>query len=154
MWGYTEAMREMRFQIEIHTTREKVWNTLWQDETFRQWAGIIDPGTYMVGDFKEGSEVQYISGNGYGVTSLVEKLTANKFLLLRHQADTQDNGRHEREKEWTGGNESYLLTDKVGATTLIATFDVPPELEDYFKVNYPKALEQVKLLAEKSGNLG
>jgi len=141
-------MKEMQFSVEINATKEKVWDTLWQDETFREWAGIIDPGTHMVGDLKEGNEVQFISGNGYGVTSLVEKLTPGEFLLLRHSADTQDDGKRERENEWTGGAESYSLSEKDGITTLTAAFDVPPELEEYFKVNYPKALERVKVLAE------
>lgn len=139
----------MQFSIGIHAAKEKVWNTLWQDATFREWAGIIDPGTYMVGDLKEGNEVQFISGNGYGVTSLVEKLTPGEFLLLRHSADTQDEGKRERAQEWTGGTESYTLAEKDGTTTLTAAFDVPPELEEMFKVSYPKALEQVKLLAER-----
>ena len=142
-------MKEMQFRVEINATKEKVWDTLWQDETFRQWAGIIDPGTHMVGELKEGNEVQFISGNGYGVTSLVEKLTPGEFLLLRHQADTQGNGKRERAQEWTGGKESYSLAEKDGTTTLTAAFDVPPEMEEYFKDNYPKALERVKVLAER-----
>lgn len=140
----------MQFQIDIHASKEKVWDTLWQDKTLREWAGVIDPGTYMSGELKEGNEVQFISAeNGYGVTSLVEKLTPNEFVLLRHQADTQESGKRERKKEWTGGTESYALAEKDGTTTLTAAFDVPPELEEYFKDNYPKALERVKELAEE-----
>lgn len=143
-------MKELQFTIEVHATKERVWDTLWQDETLRDWAGIIDPGTYMVGDLKIGSEVQFISSeNGYGVTSLVEKLTPGEFLLLRHRVDTQDSGERERAQEWTGGAESYSLTGSGGTTTLIVTFDVPSEQEEYFKVNYPKALERVKVLAEE-----
>lgn len=142
-------MREQQFRIEISATKEKVWSTLWQDETFRQWAGIIDPGTYMVGDLKEGSEVQFISAeNGYGVTSLIAALVPGEFLLLKHRADTQESGKQERENEWTGGEESYLLTEKDGVTSLTVRFDVPLELEEYFDINYPKALERVKVLAE------
>lgn len=82
-------MKELQFQVEINATKEKVWDTLWQDETFRKWAGIIDPGTYMVGELKEGSGVQYISAeNGYGVTSLVEKVRHAEYLMLKHKADT------------------------------------------------------------------
>lgn len=141
-------MKEMQFLVEINATKERVWDTLWQDETLREWAGIIDPGTYMVGDLREGNEVQFISANGYGVTSLVEKLKSNEFLLLRHRADTQEDGKRERENEWTGGKESYSLEEKDGTTTLTVAFDVPSEMEEYFKVNYPKALERVKVLAE------
>jgi uncharacterized protein YndB with AHSA1/START domain len=143
-------MKEIQFLVEINATKEKVWDTLWQDETFRQWAGIIDPGTHLVGDLQQGNEVQFISANGYGVTSLVEKLTPGEFLLLRHSADTQDEGKREREKEWTGGAESYSLAEKDGSTTLTVAFDIPPEQEEYFKINFPKALERVKELAEKT----
>ena len=139
----------MKFSLEINASKEKVWDTLWQDKTFRDWAGIIDPGTYMVGELIEGGEVQYISAeNGYGVTSLVEKLTPNEFLLLKHQADTQDTGTRERDKEWTGGNESYSLEEKNGVTTLTTALDVPKEMEEYFKIHYPEALDRVKVLAE------
>ncbi len=143
-------MKEMQFSIEINARKEKVWDTLWQDETFREWASIIDPETYMVGDLKEGSEIQFISSaSGYGVTSLVEKLVAGEYLLLRHRADTQEEGKREREEQWTGGEESYLLAEKDGTTTLTVAFGVPPELEEEFKVSYPKALERVKALAER-----
>lgn len=139
----------MQFVVKIHAAKEAVWDTLWQDKTFRDWASVIDPETYMVGDLKEGNEIQFISAeNGYGVTSLVEKLTPGDFLLLRHQADTQEAGKREREKEWTGGAESYSLSEKDGNTTVTVTFDVPLEMEEYFKVAYPKALERVKILAE------
>lgn len=142
-------MKELQFSVEINATKERVWETLWQDESLREWASIIDPGTYMVGDLKEGNEVQFISSEiGYGVTSLVEKLTVNEFLLLRHRADTQEEGARERDNEWTGGEETYALSESNGATTLTVAFDVPPELEGYFKTNYPKALNRVKELAE------
>lgn len=139
----------MQFIVEIQAARQKVWDTLWQDKTFREWAGVIDPGTYMTGDLIEGNEVQFISAeNGYGVTSLVEKLTPGEFLLLRHSADTQETGKQQREKQWTGGAESYSLAEKDGVTILTAAFDVPPEMEEYFAVHYPKALDRVKVLAE------
>lgn len=144
-------MKELKFKIEIHVTKARVWSTLWQDETFREWASVIDPGTYMVGELKEGNEVQYISAeNGYGVTSLVEKLVPGEFLLLKHLADTQEVGKREREKEWTGGGESYSLSEKDGTTALTVAFDVPEELEEYFKLNFPKAIERVKELAERN----
>lgn len=140
----------MKFTIEIKATREKVWATLWEDKTLREWAGLIDPGTYMVGELTEGNEVEFLSASGYGVTSLVEKVTPNEYLLLRHSADTKDDGKEEREKEWTGGAESYALAEKDCVTSLIIAFDVPPDLEDYFQENYPKALAKIKELAENN----
>ncbi len=102
----------------------------------------------MVGELKEGGEVQFISSvNGYGVTSLVEKLILNKLVSFRNMADKKDSG--EREKEWTGGTESYSLAENDGVTTLTVNMDVPPGQEETFKIRLPKALERVKILAEK-----
>ncbi|MEI7883793.1 MAG: hypothetical protein WCI30_00410 [Clostridia bacterium] len=142
-------MKEIQFSIQINASKERVWATLWDDITFRDWANIIDEGTYMKGVMKEGSEIQFISSvNGYGVTSLIEKLNQNDFLLLRHNADTKESGQQEREKEWTGGTESYSLTEKNGVTTLIVKMDVPQEQEETFNTRFPRALERIKTLAE------
>lgn len=143
-------MKEMQFSITIYSSKERVWDILWQDDTFRKWAGLIDPGTYMQGVLEVGNEVQFISSiNGYGVTSLVEELVLGESLVLRHHADTQENGSKEREKEWTGGKESYSLHEQDGMTTLTVSFDVPEDLEEYFSTTYPKALEKVREMAEK-----
>lgn len=142
-------MITVQFLVEINATSESVWRILWQDQTFRLWVGIIDPGTRLIGELIEGSEVQFISGSGYGVTSLVAKLIPYEYVLFKHLADTQNMGRMERDQEWTGGQESYSLKENDGITTLTATFDVPPEMIEYFKLKYPKALELVKELAEK-----
>ena len=55
----------------------------------------------------------------------------------------------ECEKEWTGGTESYSLTEKNGVTTLIVKTDVPQEQEETFNTMFPRALERIKTLAEK-----
>lgn len=144
-------MNNMRFSVDIAASKEQVWHVLWDPEPFGKWAGIIDPGTYMVGTLQEGNEIQFISAeNGYGVTSLVEKLIPGEFLELRHQADTQDAGMRDREKEWTGGSETYTLVEQAGSTTVTVVIGVPPELEEYFRDAYPKALQCIKALAEQA----
>lgn len=142
-------MKKLKFSIEINASKEKVWSTLWDDVTFRDWAGIIDEGTYLEGEIKEGNQIQFISSiNGYGVTSLIEKLKLNEFILFRHSADTQKRGEEKRKKEWTGGAESYSLSEKCGVTRLIIQTDVPQELEEIFNDRIPKSLKRIKTLAE------
>lgn len=141
-------MEKMKFSIDIEAPRKRVWEVLWDDKTLRDWAGIVDPGTYMLGELKEGNEVQFISAEGYGVTSLVAKLIPNVYVLFKHRADTKDRGSNKRDDQWTGGSESYTLTEDGSITTLVMVFDVPPELEQVMSVSYPKALSKVKELAE------
>lgn len=143
-------MKKMQFTIEIQAPSKRVWSVLWDDKTFRDWASNIDEGIYLAGEMKEGNEMQFISGSGYGVTSLIDKLIPNEFVLFRHMADTQDRGKKKRDKEWTGGEESYSLAEKGNITTLTVHIDLPPEQEENFKTIMPKALQRVKALAERS----
>lgn len=142
-------MKELQLTIQIRSSKESVWAVLWNDETFRDWANIIDEGTYLVGEMKQGNEIQFISSvNGYGVTSLIEQLRPFEYVLFRHAADTQGKGIEDREKEWTGGKESYSLTEHHGITTLVLRTDVPAELVDIFETRLPLAMERIKQLAE------
>ena len=146
-------MKEMQFSIDINASKEKVWTTLWGDITFRDWASIIDEGTYIKGVMEEGNVIQFISSvSGYGVTSLIEKLIPNEFILFRHSADTKERGQQEREKEWTGGIESYSLTEINGVTTLIVKIDIPQEQEETFSIRFPRALDRIKTLTESHCN--
>src|SRR5690606_37609 len=118
-------MQAMQFTITINASRNKVWNVLFDDETFRDWGNIIDEGQYKVGEIKEGNEVQFMSSSGYGVTSLVEECIPSEFVLFRQMADTKEKGKEQREKEWTGGSERYSLAEEDGHTVLTVTIDVP-----------------------------
>ena len=143
-------MQKLQFTIEIKAPREKVLHTLWDDKSFRDWGNIIDEGQYMAGEIKEGNEVHFISSvNGYSVTSLIEKLVPNEFVSFRQMSDTKDSGKQKREKEWTGGRESYELTEKYEVTTLVVKIDVPAEQEETFKIRFPRALKRIKALAEE-----
>ena len=143
-------MKKLHYTIDIKASREIVWKTLWDEATFHDWASLIDEGTYMQGIMKEGSEVQFISStNGYGVTSFIEKLIVNEYVLFKHQADTIEHGQDIREIEWTGGTESYHLIDKDDKTELIIWLDVPLHQEETFNERVPRALYRVKELSEE-----
>lgn len=143
-------MTELEFSIHIDQSKEIVWNTLWDEHSFRDWANNIDEGTYLKGDLVEGNEIQFISSvNGYGVTSLVAKLIPNKYILFKHAADTQNTGTETRDKQWSGGSESYTLVEENNRTLLTIRSEIPEELVDYFNQAMPIALSRIKYLAEK-----
>lgn len=142
----------MRHSIEINASKEKVWEVLWSDRTFRDWASIIDEGTYREGALQEGHEIHFISSvSGYGVASKVEDFILYKKVSLRQIADVKidkDGVIEKRDQQWTGGIESYELEESNGKVTLSVTQDVPQELVEYFETKLPQALERVKVLAE------
>lgn len=144
-------MKNMRHSVEINASKEKIWETLWSDQTLQDWMSIIDEGTYMEGDLQEGNEVSFMSASGYGVSSKVEKLIPYKHVSFRQTADIKigkDGAIEKRNKQWTGSLESYDLEESNGKTTLSLTQDVPLELVEYFEAKLPQALDRVKVLAE------
>lgn len=138
----------MHFTIDINASRETIWSVLWDDATFRDWSDKIDPGTYIKGELKQGSDVQFLSASGYGVTSHVEMWIPHERVTFKHLVDTKDDGQNEREPEWSGGTETYRLEEKDGITTLTLDSDIPTEQVEGFKVAVPKALNRIKELAE------
>jgi len=144
-------MKELVFEININKPKEVVWNILWDDLSFRDWANNIDEGTYLKGDLVEGNEIQFISSvNGYGVTSLVAELIPNQYILFKHAADTQNTGADIRDKQWTGGSESYKLVEENKSTLLTIRSEIPEELVDYFNQAMLIALNRIKELAENT----
>jgi hypothetical protein len=141
--------KTLLFSVSLNAPKETVWTTLWSDASFRDWANLIDEGTYIVGEIKEGKTIQFMSGNsGYGVTSLVSKLIPFEFILFKHMADTKDLGTAIRDNEWTGGSESYALIENNGITTLTVESEIPENQEELFIERIPKALERIKVLSE------
>ncbi len=145
----------MQHTIEIHASKEKVWQVLWSDETLRDWAGMIDPGTYMTGTLEEGGEVNFIGnsegGVRYGVTSRVDKLVPNEYILFTRTADIvlqPDGAIEKRASQWAGTTEEYKLEESNGVVTLTNTQDVPDELVEYFNAKLPEVLQRIKVLAE------
>lgn len=149
-------MKNLQHSIEINASKEKIWSVLWDDTTLRDWAGIIDPGTYMTGPLVEGNEINFIGnsdgGVRYGVTSKVEKLIPFEHITLRQIADIKvaDDGTiDKRDPQWTGSVETFELEEKAGKTTLTHTQDIPDELVEYFENALPKVQERIKILAEQ-----
>lgn len=150
-------MNNIRHSVNISASKEKVWEVLWSDKTLRDWAGIIDPGTYMTGELTEGGEINFIGnsegGVSYGVTNKVEKLIPNKYVLFARVADivVDQNGQiSNRESQWTGGTEAYEITELDDSVILTNTQNVPDELLEYFNSKIPEALERIKALAESN----
>lgn len=142
-------METHTFFITIQAGKQTIWNVLWEETSFQDWANLIDEGTYMKGTLKENRQVEFISAvNGYGVTSLVEELRPHEYIRFQHQADTQESGSDVRAEEWTGGTESYLLEDNEEGVKLSMTLTIPAHQLPVFSERVPKALARIKVLAE------
>jgi len=146
-------MKTLHFSIEIKAPREKVWKTLWEDATYRQWTAVFYESSHAVSDWEEGSKILFLSADGNGMHSMIDKKIPNKQMTFRHLGIVKDGVEQpddEKTGEWKDALESYFLTENNGVTELKAELNTVEAYEQYFKDTFPKALEKVKHLAEHS----
>jgi uncharacterized protein YndB with AHSA1/START domain len=140
-------MDTLKFKVEINASREKVWRTLWDDDTYRQWASAFSEGSYAESDWKEGSKIRFLGPGGDGMHSMIDKLVPNEQMKFKHIGEIKNGV--ESDSSWHGAMESYYLSDKNGGTEVNVELEIVAEFKDYFNVSFPKALILLKQIAEQ-----
>jgi uncharacterized protein YndB with AHSA1/START domain len=147
-------MEKLNFSTDIKAPREKVWEILWNMDSYRAWTSAFMEGSYVKTDnWKEGTKVLFLDPAGSGMVSTVAKNTPNEFMSFSHQGIVKDgveDTTSENVKGWSGAKENYTLSGTNGATHLQIEMDITPDFKDYFAKTWPIALEKVKALAEGS----
>ena len=140
-------MKKLEFSIEISATKEKVWEALWKDENYRNWAAILQEGSYAESDWKEGSEIKFLSPDNNGMYGVIEKLVPNEKMYFKHLGEIK-NGQKQEASYGEEAIERYDLIEENGKTILTATMNAPEEYIIYFSRVFPTALEKIKEIAE------
>lgn len=144
-------MEKLQFNVSINAPREKVWSTLWNDDSYRAWTAVFHEGSQAETDWKEGSKVLFTDGKGSGMVSRIAKLDPNEFMSFEHLGELRDgveDTTSEKVKSWAGAHENYTLTGSGSNTDLLVELDINNEFKDYFANTFPRALDKVKELAE------
>jgi hypothetical protein len=144
-------METLDFKIKIKAPREKVWDVLWEDETYRKWTAAFCEGTYVETNWEEGGKIHFLNPNGEGMNSIIETKIPNEYMAFKHISGLKDFKEMPIDAEtaqWTGSMETYRLTQEDGFTVLEAKVDTLEKYSDYFKTTFPSGLEVVKQLSE------
>ena len=140
-------MKTLKFLVHISAPKEIVWNTLWNEESYKKWASVFHEGTQALSDRKEGSKILFFSPDGEGMSSAVARTIPNEFLSFRHfnksegSATSNDDSRSE-------AFENYFLREEDGITELRVEVDTNENSVQYFEHTFPMALKKVKQMAE------
>ena len=147
-------MEKKSFKITIDAPREKVWAILWNDETYREWTAVFSPGSRAETDWREGSKVLFLNGQGDGMVSRIAKRNDDEFMSFEHLGEVH-NGTEDMDsegvKKWAGAMENYTLTTVEGKTELTVELDMTDDHKEYFANTWPKALQKLRSLAEHHG---
>ena len=139
-------MKTITFKSEINASVEKVWNTLWDKETYGKWTKHFAPGSYYESDWEVNGNTKFMSPNGNSTLATITKLDKPNEVIFSHISEIVN------EKEGEGYAEStfekYQLNELDGITILSVFFDVDDEHEQEMEQGFTKGLEEVKRLAE------
>jgi uncharacterized protein YndB with AHSA1/START domain len=146
-------MEKQKFSIAIDAPKEKVWETLWNDSTYRQWTAPFSPDSHAITDWRQGSKVLFTDGKGSGMVARIAENKPNEFMSIEHLGMVKngvEDTTSDEVKSWAGAHEDYYLKTVDGKTQLEVVMDLNEEYAAMFKDIWPKALAKLKELAEKN----
>lgn len=144
-------MKKLNFSTHINAPRERAWQVLWEDASYRAWTAVFHKGSYAESDWKEGSKILFLgpddNGGTGGMTSRIAKLVPNETMVFEHLGEVK-NGLEDFSKGWSDAFEKYFLRQSADGTELHVELDTLDEYASYFEETFPKALAKIKELAE------
>lgn len=143
-------MKKLVYNIQINASPEKVWNALWDLENYKKWTHVFCPGTYYKTNILvKGSSVHFLNESGSGMYSEVDEMIPNQLMSFRHIGEIEDfKEKPIKDQPWSNAIEKYELLSNTEGTLLRVSADTVEEYIDYMNTNFPKALEELKKIAE------
>ncbi|MCX8484111.1 MAG: SRPBCC domain-containing protein [Bacteroidia bacterium] len=152
-------MKKLTFAIDIDAAVETVYACmlgLSDKSTYEQWTALFNPTSSYLGDWSEGSKMQFVgvdeNGDTGGVVSRIVKNMPNAFVSIQHYGLVQA-GKEILEgpevEQWANGFENYSFTAVGDGTRVEVNLDMNDAFEDYMNETYPKALVKLKEICEK-----
>jgi uncharacterized protein YndB with AHSA1/START domain len=146
-------MEKQTYSIDINAPREKVWETLWGDSSYRAWTAAFAEGSHVKTDWKKGSKALFLDGKNQGMVSEIAESKPNEYMSFRHLGmvtDGKEDTESESVKKWAGAMENYTLKADGGKTHLVIDIDIDESHKEYFENTWPKALDSLKRMAEQN----
>lgn len=150
-------MLKLQYTITIDAPTEKVWQTMLDEASFREWASAFNPGTYFEGSWETGREIRFLgtdpeTGKVAGMFSRIHENRPHEFISIEHlgfiDGDTVDTT-SDLVKQWAPAFENYTFVQRNGSTEVVVDLDAHEDFVEHYDGSWPKALQSLKALAER-----
>ena len=144
-------MKKLTYQIKIDAPVSRVFKTMLDKETYKQWTSAFDPSSDFEGVWEKGQKIHFtgINENGEkgGMVAEIAEYIPNSYVSIRHLG-ILDKGKEVLSgptvEDWAGALENYSFTDIEGQTLLEIVVHTYDEYIDYFNEAWANALHQLK----------
>ena len=147
-------MTRMHFSVTINAPREKAWNAMLSDDSYRKWTEVFGPGSHFRGNWETGSKILFLAPGEEGEMGMISRIRKNcpfEFISIEHVGmvrNGEEDTSSEEVKSWAGALEEYTFREINGVTEVLIDVDTVDEYREMFESMWPKALEKLKDLAE------
>lgn len=148
-------MQIIKFSILINADKQKVWNTMLADKSYRAWTKEFHEGSCYQGSWKKGSEIRFTApdkdGSQQGIFSRIRENVEYQFISIEHLGSITKgvvDTTSEEVKKWTPSFENYTFTERNSMTELKVEMQTVPEYKSMFEEMWPRALKALKSLCE------
>ncbi|WP_413772566.1 SRPBCC domain-containing protein [Acinetobacter sp. ANC 4973] len=77
-------MEILKYEILIAATPQKVWQVLWNPETYMQWTQYFSLGSTMHSDWTVHGKTVFLYASGAGMVSTMSQLEKFKLVVFKH----------------------------------------------------------------------
>ncbi len=144
-------MEKIHFTTTITAPKEKVWDIMLADQTYREWTAPFHEGSYYEGSWEQGSDIRFLSPDGNGMVARIAEARPYEFISIEHLGMVNQgvvDTTSEEVRAWAGAREEYTFTEEDGVTTLQIDLDTSEEYKEMFSDMWPKALAELKRIVE------
>jgi hypothetical protein len=149
-------MKKLHFETKINAPVKKVWDTMLEDKTYREWTKAFGTAGYFEGSWDKGSDIRFLGAEEDGtVSGMISKIAENRmyeFVSIKHigmiMHGVEDTNSDEI-KKMGDAYENYTFSEENSVTTVKVDIDVMDDWTDMFNEMWPKALEKLKEMIEK-----
>lgn len=152
MKAENQSTQKLHFSTRIRAPKEKVWNTMLNDETYREWTSAFTEGSHFKGSWEKGSKILFLDPSGQGMVSRIAENKLHEFISIEHIGFVND-GKEDTESEGAkaaaGAHENYTFKESDGTTEVLVDMDSNDEYKAMLEEIWPKALAKLKDLCER-----
>lgn len=149
-------METIQFTILINCNKQKVWNVMLEDKTYRQWTAAFHEGSYYEGTWEKGTEIRFLGpgedGKLGGMYSKIKENKKHEFISIEHLGMVSDDvvdTTSDEVKKWAPAFENYTFTEKGNQTEVKVDMQIDSNYKAMFEEMWPKALKALKNLSEQ-----
>ena len=145
--------KQIQFTIDIAAEPSRVFRIMLDSELYKDWTTVFAEGSCYQGTWLQGHKIKFMAPSGDGMVSEIAEHRVNEFTSIRHLGYIS-NGVEDTDSEavraWAPAYENYTFTATPEGTRLLIDQDVTEEFEQYIADAWPKALQRLKVLCERS----